>query len=310
MLGTGHPTDFLLDGLVAGQTADSQVSVFNDLYLVFLVIGTLVGVVVISYILYNANKYRTDEDDVEGGYDVDMEAVEENGEDYEKVTRPELGLLPSEADTKSGKKLFLSFGISATIVIVLVIFAYWNLLLVEGMDNEIEDDLESAIEGSAAESEDLVVEVQANQYAFDYTYPSGANFDSQLVVPEDRVVLLAVTSCRPGTCDGDVMHNWGSRKLRAKADAMPGQYTTTWFVAEETGTYPVICYELCGAGHTDMRNQKEVIAVSDEEFRNWCLADEEAESDLLADADQPDENCMSEEHLDVYLDGDSGGESG
>lgn len=309
MLGTGHTANSLLDGLVAGQTTDSQVSVFNDLYLVFLAIGTLVGIVVIAYIVYNAHKYRTEEGDVEGGYDVDMEAVEENGDDYDKVTRPELGLLPSEADAKSGKKLFLSFGISAAIVIALVIFAYWNLLLVEGVDNGIEDDIQGAIEGSAAESDDLVVEVQANQFAFDYTYPSGANFDSQLVVPEDRVVLLAVTSCRPGSCDGNVMHNWGSPELRAKADAMPGQYSTTWFSAPETGTYSVICYELCGAGHTDMRNEEEVYAVSDEAFRNWCLADQETDSDLLADLDQPDQDCMSEEQLDTYLDDDSGGES-
>jgi len=59
-------------------------------------------------------------------------------------------------------------------------------------------------------------------------------------VPQNRLIQLNVTSA-------DVFHNIGSPELRFKADAVPGQETDAWFVAQ-TGTYQANCYELCGSG--------------------------------------------------------------
>ena len=251
MLGSALTPESLFDYATVAQVSDTQVDVFDQLYWAFLILGTIVGVVVISYILYNAYKYRTDETQPEGRYDIDADAIEDDG-----VARPRLGEIPSQADTKSGTKLFLSFAISAIIVLALVIFAYWNLLYIEGTPQEQEEALE--------------VTVVAEQFFFEYEYPSGETFNEELVVPQDTVVNLTVTSCHPGECDGDVMHNWGSPELRAKTDAIPGGYTNTWFQADEVGEYSAICYELCGSGHTSMRNDDEIQVLEDEEWIDWC----------------------------------------
>ncbi len=65
----------------------------------------------------------------------------------------------------------------------------------------------------------------------------------------------------------DVFHNFGVPALRVKTDAIPGQTTNTWFIAEETGTYEAACYELCGAGHSYMTAQVEV--MPQDEFEEW-----------------------------------------
>lgn len=255
MLGPGNTLHSLFDSATVAQVTDTQVDVFNELYWLFVIVGTLVGVVVISYILYNAYKYRTDEPTPEGRYDIDPESFDD--EDDPKVARPRLGEVPSAAETGSGKKLFLSFAISAIIVLGLIIFAYYNLLYVESTA-EIEEDEEA-----------LEVYVLAERFFFEYEYPSGETFD-ELVVPKDAVVTLNVTSCHPGECDNDVMHNWGSPDFRAKSDAIPGQYTQTWLMADEVGEYRAICYELCGAGHHDMREDEGIVVKEDEAWIDWC----------------------------------------
>lgn len=260
------------------QVSRDQLDIFNDLYWAFLILGTIVGVVVVSYIMYNAIKYRVDEEDADGGYDV--EEIEEEDPD---VARPTLGEIPTGVGKPGGKKLFLSFSISALIVLTLITFAYWNLLLVEGTpDNEDVNDLE--------------IEVVADQFSYTYEYPSGATTDT-LYVPTDRVITINATSCHPGECtteygSGNVWHTWSSPDLKASTDAMPGQYTQTWFQVNEAGSYRVECRELCGGGHSTMHFDEGVVALSDEEFRDWCT----------------NESCMAEGELNTWLN-DTGGEN-
>ena len=55
MNGVTPPTLPLQSGLIPRGT---RVEVFREIYLVFLLLGTLVGIVVIGYMLYNGYKYR------------------------------------------------------------------------------------------------------------------------------------------------------------------------------------------------------------------------------------------------------------
>ena len=194
----------------------TRVFVFERIFTVFLVLGTLVGIVVIGYMLYNAYKYR------------------DTGE-TDDVDRPVLGELPT--DGGKGKKLFTSFALSAVVVISLVAWTYGTLLYVE--------------EGPS-EAEALEVDVEGYQFGWRFTYPNGhvedSTADGVLRVPEDRAVRLKITST-------DVFHNFGIPDQKVKADAIPGQTSETWFEAEETGTYTANCYELCGAGHSYMTAQ-------------------------------------------------------
>jgi cytochrome c oxidase subunit 2 len=267
MLVTG--TSLSLSGLATvAQASEDPTSIFSNLYTAFLVLGTLVGVVVISYIMYNAYKYRADDPTPEGSYDI------EETDDDASVARPKLGEIPTGVGKAGGKKLFLSFSISAIIVLGLITFAYWNLLLVEGTPDD---------------ADDLEIGVEANQYAYTYEYPGGQAGDGTLYVPTDRVITLNVTSCHSGECgdmgSGNVWHTWSSPDLRASADAMPAQYTETWFVADEPGTSRVECRELCGAGHSSMHFDEGVVALEDEEFKNWCL----------------ENGCMAEDELTDWL---------
>nr|WP_276304381.1 cytochrome c oxidase subunit II [Halomarina sp. PSR21] len=204
--------------------------IFREIYWVFLVLGTLVGVVVVGYMLYNAYRYRE--------YDGREEAAD----------RPRLGELPTGGG--KGRKLFLSFAISAVIVVSLIVWTYGTLLFIE------QPSTAAASEGE----ETLEIQVVGRQFIWQFVYPNGHTTTGELRVPADTRVTLTVTS-------DDVFHNFGIPELRAKADAIPGQTTETWFVAERPGEYTAHCYELCGTGHSEMKAT--VIVMEPDDYERW-----------------------------------------
>ncbi|WP_394324887.1 cytochrome c oxidase subunit II [Halopiger djelfimassiliensis] len=208
----------------------TRVDVFEEIFLVFLALGTLVGVVVITYTLYNAYKYR------------------DHGDRKADEDLPTLGELPTGG--QGGKKLFLSFGLSAIIVISLVVWTYGMLLYVE--------------DGPAESPEDgLEVEVEGWAFGWNFNYENGVETDSLgegLVVPADTPIWVETTSL-------DVWHSFGIPDLRVKADAIPGEYDETWFVADEPGNHTAQCYELCGPGHSGMTS--DVTVLEQEQFEEW-----------------------------------------
>jgi len=222
-LATALSAIVLQAGLVPRGT---RVEVFQRIYWVFLALGTLVGVVVIAYMLWKAYKYR------------------ETGEPAgEEVERPQLGELPTGSG--GGRKLFLSFGLSTIVVVSLIVWTYGTLLYVESDD--------------PVEGDELNVEVVGYQFGWNFVYPNG-HTSNTLRVPANTEIRLTVTS-------DDVFHNFGIPGLRVKSDAIPGQTTETWFVAEEPGRYEAACYELCGQGHSYM--DAEVVVMPEEEYEKW-----------------------------------------
>jgi len=205
-------------------------NVFESIYWVFVVLGTLVGVVVIGYMLYNAYRYR------EGGHH----------DDEGDADRPALGEIPTGGG--KGRKLFLSFGLSAVVVISLIVWTYGTLLYVE-----------SPVAAQEADEEELEIQVVGRQFSWEFIYPNGHS-SFELVVPEDTRVRLVVTS-------EDVFHNFGIPALRAKTDAIPGQTTETWFIADQPGEYQAHCYELCGAGHSGMNAN--VVVMQEAAYEEW-----------------------------------------
>lgn len=217
-------------GLVPGGGRDN---IFQTIYEVFLVLGTLVGVVVIGYMLYNAYKYR-DREDYDPG-------------DADDIERPQLGELP--AGGGGGRKLALSLALSAIIVISLIGWTYFSLQYVEGAD------------ATGSPSEDaLDVEITGYQFGWDFEYPNGNTTTGELRVPRGTEIHVAATS-------RDVWHNFGIPAFNFKTDAIPGQTTRTWFRPNETGTYRAQCYELCGAGHSAMN--ADVIVMNQSAFDAW-----------------------------------------
>ncbi|MEF8868538.1 MAG: cytochrome c oxidase subunit II [Haloarculaceae archaeon] len=228
MIHVGIQHVLLQGGLIPRGT---RVDVFREIFVVFVVLGTVVGVVVLGYMLLNAYRYRDG---------ADREDVRKADGD-----RPTLGELPEGSG--GGRKLFLSFGLSTVVVVSLIVWTYGTLLYVEG--------------GAAAQAEDpLDVEVVGFQFGWKFTYPNGEQVNGVLRVPADRPVRLTVKS-------EDVFHNFGIPSLRVKTDAIPGQTTETWFMAEEPGTHTAQCFELCGVGHSAMN--AEVIVMEPAEYREW-----------------------------------------
>jgi len=65
----------------------------------------------------------------------------------------------------------------------------------------------------------------------------------------------------------DVLHDFYVPQFRAKMDMVPGSITYFWFTPTRTGTFDVLCFELCGVGHHNMRGI--VVVEKDSDFQAW-----------------------------------------
>jgi cytochrome c oxidase subunit II len=125
-----------------------------------------------------------------------------------------------------------------SLVLVLGLFGYGALGLVE-------------IRG--AQTADFEVQVEAEQWAWHYEYANGVH-SSELHVPIDRRVHLIIKS-------DDVIHSFWVPAFGVKQDAVPGHPTNIYMTATRGGTFPGMCAELCGLGHTGMTT---TVIVSDQ----------------------------------------------
>lgn len=310
----GEAAGWLLQ--IGGDDIATRVDVFEQIFLVFMLLGTLVGVVVITYTLYNAYHYRSG-----------------NEEADETTDRPTLGELPTGAN-KGGRKLFLSFGLSAIIVVSLIAWTYGMLLFVEGGGNDVDPenatqvdvegvyprwsytyDDQDRIPNSAAtqlviaarddnfttiqsveeiENRDLYtlvdeVRAEAKEIENDEDRTVGEDFSAfalstknigasgTLRVPAGEQIYLNVTA-------DSRWHNFGIPEQNVKADAIPGQTTKTWFAAEEPGTYRIECFELCGAKHSQMVGT--LVVNETDEYNAWYDGQTANASEITESPDQ------------------------
>jgi cytochrome c oxidase subunit 2 len=65
----------------------------------------------------------------------------------------------------------------------------------------------------------------------------------------------------------DVLHNFYVPEFRAKMDMVPGMVTYFWFTPTRTGTYEILCFELCGVGHPSMRGA--VVVEEESDYQAW-----------------------------------------
>jgi len=115
-----------------------------------------------------------------------------------------------------------------------------------------------AKDGNAG-SNPLIVKVTGEQFSWQFTYPNGQTF-GQLRMPINRHVKLEITS-------NDVIHSFWVPQMGQKQDAVPGQTNPLVITPDRLGTYPVICTELCGLGHSLMRS--EAIVMSTADYASW-----------------------------------------
>jgi len=106
----------------------------------------------------------------------------------------------------------------------------------------------------------LPIEVTAMQFAFLFHYPEGDFISGEMHVPVDRPVSLRMEA-------KDVIHAFWIPEFRLKQDVIPGQPTVLDFTPTRTGSYSIVCAELCGPYHGGMRSS--VVVDSADDFDTW-----------------------------------------
>jgi cytochrome c oxidase subunit II len=119
-----------------------------------------------------------------------------------------------------------------------------------------------------AQSSDFEVKVTAEQWAWHYEYPGTGVKSDVLHVPVGKRVHLLISSI-------DVIHSFWVPAFGVKQDAVPGHPTEIYVTPTATGTYPAMCAELCGLGHTTMLT---TVVVSDQAELDAWLAQAPQES--------------------------------
>jgi cytochrome c oxidase subunit 2 len=131
-------------------------------------------------------------------------------------------------------------------IIVSVLAAYAWIVL---------DDVE------AKKPNELHVRVVSQQFAWHFQYPQYGKFTTDtLYLPKDRPVKFDVVT-------RDVLHSFWVPSFRLKTDAVPGLTTHIRLTPSRLGRYDVVCAELCGLGHSTMRQYAHVVNPAG--FNTW-----------------------------------------
>ena len=116
----------------------------------------------------------------------------------------------------------------------------------------------------APAAESMKVRVVGEQFTWTFFYKGqdGKEISShRLYVPENQAIDFTVQS-------KDVIHDFWVPAFRMKIDAVPGIDTHLRVTTnDKRGEYPVVCAELCGLGHSTMRQTAHVLPAT--EFNAW-----------------------------------------
>ena len=117
---------------------------------------------------------------------------------------------------------------------------------------------------------DLIDDANGNFFGLDPANDATARDDivaGSLVIPVNQPVLLTMHA-------KDVGHAFYVPELRIQQDFVPGLVIPLHFTATHTGKFELVCTQLCGLGHYNMRAYVEV--KTPEEFTQW-LKDQAAQ---------------------------------
>jgi cytochrome c oxidase subunit 2 len=110
---------------------------------------------------------------------------------------------------------------------------------------------------------DKIDEGTQNFYGLDTSNDPDAKDDvvtAELGVPVNREIHLLMHS-------KDLGHSFYVRELRVQQDFVPGLDVSLHFTATKIGKYEIVCTQLCGLGHYNMKAYLDV--MSQEDFDKW-----------------------------------------
>jgi cytochrome c oxidase subunit II len=112
----------------------------------------------------------------------------------------------------------------------------------------------------AKQPDEMVVNVTGQQFTWTFEYPRERVRSTDLLLPRDRPVEFRIRT-------RDVIHSFWVPEFRLKSDAVPGLTTTVRLTPNKVGSWQVVCAELCGLGHSTMR--QDVRVTEPAEFESW-----------------------------------------
>src|SRR6202040_1908233 len=110
---------------------------------------------------------------------------------------------------------------------------------------------------------ELISEANQNFFGLDTTHDPDSKDDivtAEMAIPVNREVQLLMHS-------KDVGHSFFVPELRVQQDFVPGVDLSIHFTATKVGKYEIVCTQLCGLGHYNMKAYLEV--KSQEDYDSW-----------------------------------------
>jgi cytochrome c oxidase subunit II len=200
-----------------------------------------------------------------------------------------LGLFVWQASDKNpARKIKIFPGGSTPLVTAAIVLVGIEILTLTFVGSKVW----AAVNIAPAAADSVKIDVQAEQFAFYFRYPgpdgvfgslhpdkiddgSGNYFGldprndvaarddivvGSLAVPVNRPVLLTLHS-------KDVGHSFYVPVLRIQQDFVPGLEIPVHFTATQTGKYEIVCTQLCGLGHYNMKAYVEV--MPEDQYEQW-----------------------------------------
>ncbi len=132
----------------------------------------------------------------------------------------------------------------------------------------------------AAQPVDLVIDVTARQWVWQFKYPgeAGVIANETLVVPAGKNIRLDMTSA-------DVIHAWWVPYFGAMIYVNPGELSYVWFNVPEAkaGEYQGQCNVYCGVSHANMLAKVRVLPQA--EYDKWYAEQAAANSGTVQAGD-------------------------
>lgn len=122
----------------------------------------------------------------------------------------------------------------------------------------------------------------ANIAGIDPDDPAGAD---DLIVPGNEVHVALDRPVQVLLRSNDVLHDFYVPPFRARMNIVPGMVASFWFTPTAAGRYEVLCAQLCGVGHYNMRGW--VVVEPEADYRRWLAAQVPFAASLKAAADTP-----------------------
>lgn len=110
---------------------------------------------------------------------------------------------------------------------------------------------------------DMISEANENFYGLDTTHDQDSKDDivtAEMAIPVNREIHLLMHS-------KDLGHSFYVPELRVQQDFVPGLDLSIHFTATKIGKYEIVCTQLCGLGHYNMKAY--LYVMSQDDFDNW-----------------------------------------